>query len=59
MSYLHRLHADLSVVLLSLQFQLHVEQRNLRILVAFRLHLKTSVGEGLFERNPRDQLRIL
>lgn len=58
-SYLHRLHADLRVVLLGLQFQLHIEQRNLGILVAFRLHLKTSVGEGFFESNSRNQLRVL
>lgn len=58
-SYLHRLHADLCVVLLSLQLQLHIEQRNLGILVAFGLHLETSIGERLLERNPRNQLRVL
>lgn len=59
MSYLHRLYADLSVVLLRLEFQFHIKQRNLWILIAFRLHLKTSVGERLFEGDSRDQLRIL
>lgn len=58
-SYLHRFHADLSIILLSLQLQLYIEQSNLWILIAFRLHLKPSVGEGLLECNPGNQLGIL
>lgn len=58
-SYLHRFHANLCVILLSLQFQLHVKQSNLQILIAFRLHLKPGVGEGLLKCNSRDQLRVL
>lgn len=58
-SYLHRFHADLSIILLSLQLQLHIEQSDLWILITFRLHLKPSIGEGFLECNPRDQLGIL
>lgn len=58
-SYLHRFHADLSIILLSLQFQLHIEQSDLWIVIAFRLHLKSGVGEGLLESHPRDQMGIL
>lgn len=58
-SYLHGFHADLSIILLSLQLQLHVEQSDLWILIAFRLHLKPGIGEGLLECNSGNQLGIL
>lgn len=58
-SYLHRFHADFSIILLSLQLQLHIEQSNLWVLIAFRLHFKPGVGESLFECDTGDQLGIL
>lgn len=58
-SYLHRFHTDFSVVLLGFQFQLHIEQSDLWIFVAFGLHLKAGVGERLLECNARDQLGLL
>ena len=34
-----------------LELKLNVEQQNLRIFIALGLHLKASVGEGLFKSN--------
>lgn len=51
--------ANFSVVLLCLQLQLDVEEGNLRVLVTFRLHLKASIGEGLFKGHSSHQLRLL
>lgn len=50
---------DFSIVLLCLQFQLDVQEGDLRFLVTFRLHLKASIGEGLFKGHTSHQLRFL
>lgn len=56
---LHRVHANLSIVLLCLQLQLNVEQCDLWVHIALGLHLKASIGEGLLECNTSDKLRFL
>lgn len=53
-SYLHRFYADLSIILLSLQLQLHVQQSNLWVLIGFGLHFEPRVREGLLECHPSD-----
>ncbi|KAF3836929.1 hypothetical protein F7725_004393, partial [Dissostichus mawsoni] len=58
-SYLNIFDANLGVILLSLQLQLHVEQSNPWVVITFRLHLKPGVGESLLERNSRDHMGIL
>ena len=55
----HLVHPHLRIVLLALEFQLHVEAHNLRVLEDLRLLFEPRVRECLLECHPVDEEGIL
>lgn len=55
----HLVHPHLRIVLLALEFQLHIETHNLRVLEDLRLLFKAGVRECLLECDPVDEEGIL